>query len=263
MHPMLNIAIRAARTAGSVIVRQAERADTLNIERKSRNDFVTAVDRQAERIIIDTIRKAYPSHSILAEESGASVGDSYEWIIDPLDGTTNYIHGFPHYAVSIAIKSRGVVEHGLVFDPLRQELFVASRGGGAQLNDRKIRVGAKSVLRDALLGTGFPFRDVDDFDVYIESFKELTQRTIGVRRAGAATLDLAYVAAGRLDGFWEFNLKPWDMAAGSLMIRESGGMVASPSGRDDYLDSGNIVAGNPKIFEAILASLKPHLSPSS
>ena len=253
----MNIAIRAARTAGSVIVRQAERADTLSVDRKGLNEFVTAVDRQAEQIIIDTIRKAYPDHTILAEESGMHAGNEYVWIIDPLDGTTNFLHGFPQYAVSIAVKHRGQIQHGIVFDPLKQELFTASRGDGAQLNDRRMRVSSHPRLHEALLGTGFPFRDNDDLDFYIQTFSALSLNSAGIRRAGAAALDLAYVAAGRLDGFWEFNLREWDIAAGALLILESGGMVSTPDGNEFYLETGDILAGNPKVFEAMRQQLSP------
>ena len=256
---MLNIAVRAARTAGSVIIRQADRVDGLKIDTKGINDFVTAVDRQSESIIIDIITKAYPHHGILAEESGERSGDEYLWVIDPLDGTTNYLHGFPQYCVSIAIQHRGRTEHGVVFDPLRQELFTASRGSGAQMNDRRIRVSNRTHLRSALLGTGFPFASMSRMDTYLEIFRDLSAPAAGIRRAGAAALDLAYVAAGRLDGFWEFGLKKWDMAAGALLIREAGGLVSSPDGSSDWQDSGDLVAGTPRVFTAMLKAIKPHL----
>lgn len=257
---MLNIAVRAARTAGSVIIRQAERVDGLKIDTKGTNDFVTAVDRQAESIIIDIITKAYPHHGILAEESGERPGEEeFVWVIDPLDGTTNFLHGFPQYAVSVAVQHRGRAEHGVVFDPLRQELFTASRGSGAQLNDRRIRVSRRTSLRSALLGTGFPFGSLARMDTYLRILKDLSAPTAGIRRAGAASLDLAYVAAGRLDGFWEFGLKQWDLAAGALLIREAGGLVSAPDGSDDWLESGDLVAGTPRVFTAMLKAIKPHL----
>ena len=259
LHALLNIAVRAARTAGSVIIRQADRVAGLKIDSKGTNDFVTAVDRQAESLIIDIITKAYPHHGILAEESGERPGDEFVWVIDPLDGTTNFLHGFPQYAVSIAIQHKGRTEHGVVFDPLRQELFTASRGGGAQLNDRRIRVSNRSSLRSALLGTGFPFGTMPRLDTYLAIFKDLAAPTAGIRRAGAAALDLAYVAAGRLDGFWEFGLKQWDLAAGALLIREAGGLVSAPDGGGDWQTSGDIVAGTPKVFTAMLKAIKPHL----
>ena len=256
---MLNIAIRAARTAGSVIIRQADRVDGLKIDTKGINDFVTAVDRQAETIIIDTITKAYPHHAILAEESGRRDGEEYLWIIDPLDGTTNYLHGFPQYCVSIAVTRHGRTEHGVVFDPLRQELFTASRGVGAALNERRIRVSNRSTLKSALLGTGFPFSNMSRMETYLNIFRDLSVPTAGIRRAGAAALDLAYVAAGRLDGFWEFGLKDWDLAAGALLIRESGGLISAPDGSSDWQESGDVVAGTPRVFTAMLKTIKPHL----
>ena len=259
LHALLNIAVRAARTAGGVIIRQAERVNGLKIDTKGTNDFVTAVDRQAESIIINIITKAYPHHGILAEESGEHPGEEFIWVIDPLDGTTNFLHGFPQYAVSIGIQHRGRVEHGVVFDPLRQELFTASRGSGAQLNDRRIRVSSRNSLRSALLGTGFPFGNVVRMDTYLSILRELSVPTAGIRRAGAASLDLAYVAAGRLDGFWEFGLKPWDLAAGALLIREAGGLLSAPDGSDNWLESGDLVAGTPKVFTALLKAIKPHL----
>ena len=256
---MLNIAIRAARTAGSVIIRQADRVDGLKIDTKGINDFVTAVDRQAETIIIDTITKAYPHHAILAEESGRRDGEEYLWIIDPLDGTTNYLHGFPQYCVSIAVTRHGRTEHGVVFDPLRQELFTASRGVGAALNERRIRVSNRSTLKGALLGTGFPFSNMSRMETYLNIFRDLSVPTAGIRRAGAAALDLAYVAAGRLDGIWEFGLKDWDLAAGALLIRESGGLISAPDGSSDWQESGDVVAGTPRVFTAMLKTIKPHL----
>lgn len=257
MEPMINIAISAARRAGEVIIRKLERIDTLTINEKQANDFVTEVDIQSEQIIIDTIRNAYPNHAILAEESGEHPGEDVVWIIDPLDGTKNYCHGFPHIAISIAVQIKNKIEHGLIYDPLRQEFFTASRGRGAQLNARRIRVTQRKQLQHALLGTGFPFRDKKLLPVYLKTFESLFMQCGGVRRAGSAALDLAYVAAGRLDGFWEFGLKPWDIAAGTLMIKEAGGLVSDFQGGETYMQSGNIVAGNPKIFKHLLQVLQP------
>jgi len=259
---MVNIAVRAARAAGNLIVRHAERAADLEVTAKGMNDFVTAVDRQAEGVIIDTLRRAYPDHAILAEESGESGGGEHVWVIDPLDGTTNFLHGFPQYAVSIALKRRGRIEHAVVYDPLRGELFTASRGGGAQLNERRMRVSRRQGLAGALLGTGFPFRSLEIIDPYLATFREFLERTAGVRRAGSAALDLAWVAAGRLDGFWEFSLKEWDLAAGALLVEEAGGLVSTPGGGDGWLSSGNIVAANPRVLDAMLRVMAPHLPPS-
>jgi myo-inositol-1(or 4)-monophosphatase len=251
MQPMLNIAVRAARAAGNVIIRQIDQAQDLPASEKSKNDFVTEVDRQAENVIIDTLLKAYPKHAILAEESGTRGNSDYIWIIDPLDGTTNFMHAFPHFAVSIALQHKGVPQQAVIYDPMRQELFTASRGDGAYLNDRRIRVSKRKELKGALLGTGFPFREGADIELFIRSLRALSPFTAGIRRAGAATLDLAYVACGRLDGFWEFGLKPWDIAAGILLIEEAGGVVKDMNGEEDCLKHGNIISANPKILETI------------
>ncbi len=260
LHPMLNIAVRAARAAGNHIARSMNHVDTLTVTSKSRNDFVSEVDRAAEQIIMAEIHKAYPSHAFLAEESGES-GDNEEflWIIDPLDGTTNFLHGFPQFAVSIALMQKGRLEHGVVYDPVSQDLFTATRGGGAALNERRIRVTPRKGLEGALLGTGFPFRQPEILEDYINTFRAMHEGTAGIRRAGSAALDLAYVACGRLDGFWEFGLSKWDMAAGALLVREAGGLVSDMGGGHDFLESGNIVAGNPKMLKAMLQTLRPHL----
>ena len=252
MHPMLNIAIRAARAAGDSIVREMDRACDIPIEDKGKNDFVTEVDKNAEEIIISTIQKSYPDHAFLAEESGQRGESDYLWVIDPLDGTTNFLHSFPHFAVSIALKQKGILNQAVVYDPLKQELFTATKGKGAQLNNRKIRVSSKKELDGALLGTGFPYSDEKAMLKFIESYKALFPKVAGIRRAGVASLDLAYVASGRLDGFWEFNLKPWDIAAGVLLIQEAGGISAELSGGLDYLESGNIIPANPKLLKAML-----------
>jgi len=256
MHPMVNIAIRAARNAGNLIRRSSDRIDSLNVTEKSRNDFVSEVDQQAEKEIIRAINRAYPDHSILAEESGEHAGNDYQWIIDPLDGTTNFLRGFPQFSVSIAMKYRGKLEHAVVFDPMRDEIFSATRGQGAQLNDRRIRVTDRKTLSGALLGTGIPFREDQDIDAYLPTLKALIKDTAGVRRAGSAALDLAYVASGRLDGFWEYGLREWDMAAGCLLIQEAGGILSDTDGSENYLSSGNIVTGNVKIHKEMLARIK-------
>ena len=258
MHPMLNIAIKAARSAGNIIVRSMDQLDTLSVSTKGRNDFVSDVDKSAEKEIIKIIRRAYPSHGILAEESGSTEGDEFLWIIDPLDGTTNFLHGFPQFAVSIALQHKDRLEHAVIYDPLRQEIFSASRGAGAQLNERRIRVSKAKGLEGSLLGTGFPFRQMDHLNNYIEILKNIIPQAAGVRRPGSAALDLAYVAAGRLDGFWEFGLRPWDLAAGALLVQEAGGILSDFEGGNDYMKSGNIVAGNPKVMKAILQTIHRH-----
>jgi myo-inositol-1(or 4)-monophosphatase len=260
MHPTLSIAIKAARRAGQVINRASLDIGQLKISTKQQNDFVTEVDKAAEAAIIDTLRETYPSHSILAEETGLSgpQDSDSQWIIDPLDGTTNFIHGFPQYAVSIAMTHKGVLTHAVVYDPGRNELFTATKGGGAYVNDKRIRVSRRTKLDEALIGTGFPYRSFEHIDAYLAIFKEMTRRAAGVRRPGAASLDLAYVAAGRLDGFWEFGLAPWDMAAGALLISEAGGLVGDLAGESAYLTTGNIIAGSPKVFGQILQLVANH-----
>ncbi|MCB1758555.1 MAG: inositol monophosphatase [Gammaproteobacteria bacterium] len=248
MHPTINIAIRAARSAGGILLRYFDRVDSLKVDRKGMNDFVSDVDRAAEQVIVEALRKTYPDHAIFAEESGRQGGDSeFEWVIDPLDGTTNYLHGFPQFSISIALKHNGVLEHGLVYDPLRDEMFTASRGEGALLNDRRIRVTNRKGFEGALVGTGFPYREQRHLDTYLAMFKRMVQETAGVRRPGSAALDLAYVAAGRIDGFWELGLSQWDIAAGALLVKEAGGVVTDIGGGERYLESGNIIAGGIKI----------------
>lgn len=263
MHPTLNIAVKAARRAATVINRASTQLDLLTVQSKSPNDFVTEVDRAAEQAIIEVLRDAFPGHGILAEESGESgplngQESEFNWIIDPLDGTTNFIHGFPQYAISIAQTKNGALEHAVVYDPCTNELFTASRGSGAFLNDRRIRVSRRTRLNDSLIGTGFPFRQFDNVDAYLAMFKELTQKTAGIRRPGAASLDLAYVACGRLDGFWEMGLSPWDTAAGVLLIQEAGGLVSDLSGEADFMATGNVVAGTPKIFGQLLPIIQAY-----
>jgi myo-inositol-1(or 4)-monophosphatase len=257
MHPMLSIAVRAARRAGSIITRAAL-AGGVQVKSKRANDFVTEVDRSAEAAIIEIVQKSYPDHGILGEETGAIDGgkQEYRWIIDPLDGTTNFIHGFPQYCVSIGIEHRGALAHGVVYDPIRDELFTASKGNGAFLNDRRIRVSKCSRLGDALVGTGFPFKELTRVDLYLKQLRQLMEKSSGVRRAGAAALDLAYVACGRLDGFWELGLLPWDMAAGALLIQEAGGLVGDLEGEQSFLESGDVCAAAPKLFPALLQALR-------
>lgn len=271
MHPALNIAIKAARRAGQVINRASNDLDLLKVSTKQPNDFVTEVDKAAEAAIIEILLDAYPNYGILAEESGviagkgADKGDQeaeYQWIIDPLDGTTNFIHGMPQYAVSIALTKGNSIEQAVIFDPNRNELFTASKGGGAFLNERRIRVSRRLKLQDALLGTGFPYRMLDKMDLYMAIFKELTEKTAGQRRPGAASLDLAYVACGRYDGFWEFGLSPWDMAAGALLISEAGGLVSDMRGEANYLETGNIIAGTPKVFAPLFKLIEDKLPES-
>ena len=257
MHPMLNIAVRAARRAGSIINRAALDGGGFEVRAKRANDFVTQVDHAAEEAIIEIVRKAYPDHAVLAEESGITAGGAdYQWIIDPLDGTTNFIHGFPQYCVSIAIRHRGDLAHGVIYDPGRNELFTASKGRGAFLNDRRIRVSKCLRLADALVGTGFPFKELTRINLYVQQLRNLMAKSAGVRRAGAAALDLAYVACGRLDAFWELGLSPWDMAAGALMIQEAGGLVGDLRGEAGFMESGEIAAATPKVFPALLEALK-------
>lgn len=257
MHPLINIAVKAARQAGQVIMQYRDRIDELDITEKEKNDFVTEIDRRSESIIIDTIHKAYPNHSILAEESGKiNREDSVVWIIDPLDGTRNYVHGFPQFCVSIAVMEKNQLQHGVVYDPILDEIYMASRGSGARLNDRRMRVSKRIALDACLIATGFPFRKQDMIKPYLVGLEAVLTRAGGIRRAGSAALDLAYVAAGRLDGFWEFGLSPWDVAAGALLVIEAGGLVSDLDGSKNYLDSGNIVAGNPKIMQSLLDILR-------
>jgi myo-inositol-1(or 4)-monophosphatase len=257
MQPLLNIAIRAARRAGDLIVRNVDRVPSLDVRSKSRNDFVSEIDQAAERDIIETIRRSHPDHGFLGEESGRSGGDEFIWIIDPLDGTTNFLHGFPTFAVSLACEYRGRLEHGVIYDPMRQELFTTSRGDGAQLDGKRIRVSKQAGLEGALIGTGFPYRaNARWIDEYLAMLKTVMQHTAGIRRPGAASLDLAYLAAGRIDGFWEIGLNAWDTAAGTLLITEAGGHIGTLSG-GEYRQGGNVIAGTPKVYEALVEALKP------
>lgn len=260
MHPLLNIAIRAARNAGNVIVRSIQHVEHLEVTTKGRNDFVSDVDRLAEQEIINAISKAYPDHAIMAEESGNSGESDTVWIIDPLDGTTNFLHGFPHYCVSIAVMVRGKIDHGVIYDPLREELFTASRGDGAQLNDRRLRVAKRKEMASALLATGFPFKVPQHLPAYLATFTSLFTQVADVRRTGSAALDLAYVAAGRLDGYWEIGLEKWDLAAGALLVEEAGGVISDFVGGDNYINSGNVVVGNLNMHKHMLKGITPHLT---
>ncbi len=259
MHGMINIGIRAARRAGEIMIRQWNQLDALQITDKGRHDYVTHVDLMAEEAIVGVIRDHYPDHAILAEERGSAGEHEYTWIIDPLDGTTNYLHGFPVFAVSIAVAHRGELQHAVVYDPMRQEIFTASRGEGAQLDGRRIRVSRRQHLSGSLIATGFPYRFTDErMDTYLKMLRAVMVETAGVRRPGSAALDLCYVAAGRVDGFWELGLSKWDIAAGALIIREAGGRISDFHGTDRYLESGNVVAGNPKIYAALSKLLAPY-----
>jgi len=260
MHPTTNIAIRAARAGGRVLLKYFGRADTLTIQKKGRNDFVTEVDRGAEQAIIAVLKKAYPDYGILAEESGEQEGNDYQWVIDPLDGTTNFLHGFPQFSVSIALKHKDVLQTGVVYDPLRDEIFTAHKGNGAFLNERRLRVSKRRGLDGALIGTGFPYRDQRHIDAYLSMFKDLVLETAGLRRPGSAALDFAWVAAGRIDGFWELGLSQWDFAAGALLVQEAGGVVSDIAGGKRHLKTGNVVAGGLRVHQALLGAIKPHLS---
>jgi myo-inositol-1(or 4)-monophosphatase len=261
MHPMLNTAVKAARRGAAVISRASFDIDRIKVTEKQQNDFVTEVDQAAEQAIIEVLLKAYPDHAILAEESGASANlhDENEnvWIIDPLDGTTNFIHGFPQYCVSIALQQRGVITQAVVYDPCRNDLFTATKGSGAFLNEKRLRVTKRDKIADALIGTGFAARDMKKLDEYLKMFRVMTEKCQGLRRPGAAALDLAYVAAGYLDGFFEKGLQPWDIAAGSLLITEAGGIVGNFSGESDYLYKGDVIAATPKVFSQMINALSP------
>lgn len=262
MHPMINTAVKAARRGAAVINRASFDLDRIKVTEKGHNDFVTEVDKAAEEAIIEVLTNAYPDHAILAEESGPSTNlhDENEnvWIIDPLDGTTNFVHGFPQYCVSIALQHRGQITQAVIYDPTRNDLFTATKGVGAFLNEKRLRVTRRDKVADALIGTGFPFRGTEDIDQYMKMFKLMTESCAGLRRPGSAALDLAYVAAGRLDGFFEKGLKPWDIAAGSLLITEAGGIVSNFKGDSDYLYKGDVIAGTPKVFGQMINLLSPY-----
>lgn len=258
MNPILTVAIKATRRAGKIILRYLDRLERVAVQKKGRNDFVSEVDRIAEDDIIDTIHHLYPGHHIVAEERGGKLaaGREFEWIIDPLDGTTNYLHGHPQFAVSVAVRQNGQLQHGVIFDPLRDEMYTASRGQGAQLNNRRIRVTNQGKLARALLATGFPHRDPAHFEPWMNCFKALLPRVVDIRRCGCAALDLAYLACGRLDGYWESGLEAWDLAAGGLLVREAGGLVADFQGKQDFLETGQIVAANQALFNELMMIIR-------
>ncbi len=258
LHPMINVAVKAARAAGSLINRAALDVESVRISQKLVNDFVTEVDHAAEKAIIETLLTAYPGHGIWAEESGREHGaqdSEFVWIIDPLDGTTNFIHGLPVYCVSIALAVKGKIEQAVVYDPTRNDLFTATKGRGAFMNDRRLRVSKRIRLQDCLLSTGFPFRQGDDFNTYLRMMGDVMQRTAGLRRPGSAALDLAYVAAGFTDGFFETGLQPWDTAAGSLLVTEAGGLVGNFSGDANFLEQQECMAGNPRVYGQLVSIL--------
>lgn len=263
MQPMLSIALNAARKAGEVIESSFERLDLINVEEKGQNDFVSEVDRKAEAEVIYHLKKAYPDHRFLGEEGGKSGNpdSDYEWVIDPLDGTTNFLHGIPHFAVSVACFFKGQLEHGVVLDPIKREEFTASRGKGATLNGRRLRVSKRNSMNGALIGTGIPFNGyaLSHIDPYLECMKEIAGQTAGVRRPGSAALDLAYVAAGRFDGFWEMNLKTWDIAAGILLLKEAGALTSDFQGDIKFLEKGNVVCATPKVFKPLLQIVQKHM----
>ena len=260
MHPTLNIAIKAARRAGSIITRASEDIGSLTINDKGYNDFVTEVDLASEKEIIRVLKASYPDHAFLGEESGLTHQADNIWIIDPLDGTTNFLHGFPQYCISIALEQKGEITQAVIYDPNRNDLFTATKGQGAYLNQRRMRVSNKSKLKESILGTGFPFRDFQHLPVYLKIFEEVVRGTSGVRRPGSAALDLAYVAAGWFDGFFEINLSKWDIAAGGLLVTEAGGIVSDFSEKDGWLESGNIIASNPKIYEPLIKIIQSHIT---
>lgn len=261
MHPILNVATKAAREAGKIINRASQDVGALKILTKDYNDFVSEVDRSAEEAIINILKEAYPNHGFFGEESGKTNVDAESiWIIDPLDGTTNFLHNFPCYCVSIALQERGVLTQAVIYDPVHNDLFTATKGRGAFLNDKRIRVTNRSKLQDSLISTGFPFKDFSYLDTYLDIFKDMAKKTSGLRRPGSAALDLAYVAAGYTDGFFEINLSPWDIAAGALLVQEAGGIVGDFEGNESWLKTGNIVAGNPKVFGQMLQVIAPHLT---
>lgn len=263
MHPMLRKATEAARLAGEAIRHYANQVHKLEVQNKAHNDFVSKVDREAEMLIMRLLQRAYPEHAFLGEEGGRQGGESdYEWVIDPLDGTTNFLYGIPQYSVSVALKHKGRLAIGVVYDPLRDETFAAARGDGATLNGRRIRVSPRDSLQGALLGTGIPFRANQNLELYLQTLRVLVPDTAGVRRPGSAALDLAYVACGRFDGFWEFGLNEWDMAAGVLLVQEAGGLVSEPNGNPQHMQSGNIVAAGPKVFKEMIRRLHPVMNAS-
>lgn len=255
MHPIMNIATQAARAASKIILRYLDKLDTINIAEKGPHNFVTEVDQKSEAEIIKTIHKAYPDHAIFAEESGVTGSNDYTWIIDPIDGTTNFIHGLPHFCISIAVRYKNKIEHGLIYDPIRDELFHATRGAGAHLNNRRIRVSTRKTFTNTLIGTGLGYRHPEVLPHHLAIIEKLSLQTAGIRRSGSAALDFAYVAAGRIDGLWEFKLAPWDMAAGAVIVKEAGGIVGDFAGKDNFLETGNVIAANIKLFKLLVTTV--------
>jgi myo-inositol-1(or 4)-monophosphatase len=259
MQPVVNTAIKAARQAGTLILRALDHLDEISVTEKSKHNYVTEIDKGSEKIIIDVLRNAYPDHGILAEEGGFHPGDEYQWVIDPLDGTTNFIHGYPHFCISLALKHKDKLMHGVIYDPVKNDIYSASRGEGAQLNDRRIRISKRTEIENAIIGATLPSSVMHYRDDFLNAIKSLMENSCSTRIAGSAALDLAYVAAGQLDAYWAINLKPWDIAAGILLIKEAGGIVMDYNGSEDVLETGNVVAGNIKMTKAVLKNLVPHL----
>lgn len=259
MDPLINIATKAARNASKIILRSLDNLDNILINEKSTNDFVTEIDKKSEEEIIKVIRQAYPDHAILGEENGLIGSNDYTWIIDPIDGTTNFIHGHPHFSISIGIKYQNQLQHGLIYDPLRQELFTATRGAGAFLNNRRIRVSTRKTLHSSLIGSGYGHSREQNLQDYLKILSALLPPTAGIRRSGSAALDFAYVAAGRIDGLWEFGLSPWDIAAGAVLVKEAGGIISDFAGQENFLETGNVIAGNIKIFKILLQTINSEL----
>jgi myo-inositol-1(or 4)-monophosphatase len=256
MHPLMNIAVKAARSASKIILRVVDRLDTVKVTEKNTNDFVTEIDQSVEQEIINIIHEAYPDHAILGEEGGKSGKSDYTWIVDPIDGTTNFFHGHPHFCISIGVKFKDTLEHGLIYDPLRQELFTATRGTGAYLNDRRIRVAQRKQFAGSIIASGFGNKSIKDIGEYLKILAAILPQAGGTRRSGSAALDFAYVACGRIDGFWEMNLAPWDIAAGTVLIKEAGGIVDDFTANGKYMETGNVIAGNQNIFNLILQVVK-------
>lgn len=260
MHPYVNTAVKAARSAGRLILKASQRVDLIEVSKKGDKDFVTNMDKISEQEIIYILQEAYPHHGIITEESGVVANGDHQWIIDPIDGTMNFLHGLPHFCISIALQHKGRTEHGVIYDPIRDDLFTASRGEGVQKNDNRLRVSAAASLHDALIGTGFPTHLPNEQENFFKALSRVTQASGAVRRTGSAALDLAYIAAGHFDGMFTMGLKLWDMAAGVLMIREAGGLISDIYGGNDYLKNGSIITGGPKIFKQLSAELKPFFS---
>lgn len=256
MHPLMNIAVKAARSASKIILRATDRLDTIQVTEKKFNDFVTEIDQNAEREIINIIHDAYPDHAIWGEESGKSGKSDYTWIIDPIDGTNNFFHGNPHFCISIGVQFKNTLEHGLIYDPLRNELFTATRGGGAYLNDRRIRVSQRKQFAGSIISSSFGNKLIENIGDYLKILTTILPQATGVRQSGSAALDFAYVASGRIDGFWAMALAPWDIAAGAVIIKEAGGIISDFSGNDNYMETGNVISANQNMSNLILQIIK-------